>query len=103
MKNYVYKDETVNLHISRYIDNNNTAVCLSTKEGEPFATLSVNIEKLRFGTFCVDTNNCPGAEKFLTENNIATPTGDKFRSGFCEYPVYKLTDEVISTLCSDED
>ena len=59
-------------------------------DGEPFATLSVNIEPLQYREFCVDVNNFPGALEFLYENGIAKPTPEVRRSGYCIYPVWKL-------------
>jgi hypothetical protein len=59
-------------------------------DGEPFATLTVNIEPLQYREFCVDVNNFPGALEFLYENGIAKPTPEVRRSGYCIYPVWKL-------------
>lgn len=59
-------------------------------DGEPFATLSVNIEPMQYREFCVDVNNFPGALDFLYENGIAEPTDEVRRSGYCIYPVWKL-------------
>ena len=43
----------------------------------------------------IDTNNCPWAEKFLTDNKLAVDTGRKVRSGFCTYPIYKFDRKVL--------
>lgn len=43
----------------------------------------------------IDTNNCPWAEKFLTDNKPAVDTGRKVRSGFCTYPIYKFDRKVL--------
>ena len=43
----------------------------------------------------IDTNNCPWAEKFLTDNKLAADTGRKVRSGFCTYPIYKFDRKVL--------
>lgn len=60
----------------------------------PYATLSVNLGKVKKGQFFVDTNNCPWAPKWLEENAIAKPLDKIARSGFCWYPLYKLCDEM---------
>lgn len=59
-------------------------------EGEPYATITVNIEPMQYREFCVDINNFPEAMGFLYDNNIAEPTGACVRSGFVIYPVWKL-------------
>ena len=59
-------------------------------EGEPYATITVNIEPMSYREFCVDINNFPEAMEFLYSNNIAEPTGACVRSGFVIYPVWKL-------------
>lgn len=57
---------------------------------------------LSFGEFIgmknavyIDTNNCPFAEQFLTDNNIATPTGLTKLSGFCRYPLWLLNEDFL--------
>lgn len=59
-------------------------------DGEPYATITVNIEPMQYKEFCVDVNNFPGALDFLYENGIAEPTPEVRRSGYCIYPVWKL-------------
>lgn len=62
-------------------------------EGEPYATITVNIEPMQYREFCVDVNNFPEALKFLYENGIAEPTDEVRRSGYCVYPVWKLNEK----------
>ena len=77
---------------SQYRDFRNTAVLLmDAVDGSAWATLSVKINPLEEGYFAVDVNNCPTAEEFLIINNIAKPTGKEIASGFCIYPIFKLT------------
>lgn len=59
-------------------------------EGEPYATITVNIQPMPYREFCVDINNFSEAMAFLYDNNIAEPTGACVRSGFVIYPVWKL-------------
>ena len=61
-------------------------------DGEPYATITVNIEPMQYREFCVDINNFPGALEFLYENGIAEPTPEVRRSGYCIYPVWKLNE-----------
>jgi len=75
---------------SHYNYGRGLAVIANTPEGECFAVLTVNISDRVLSSMSafVDTNNCPWAEKFLIENNIAVPTGITETSGFCTYPLY---------------
>ena len=85
----------VELSRNSYENNGRLAVSLiCLPEHEPFGTISVNInyplsrdeKSLTF----VDTNNYPGIEKWLRENQIAKPTGYYGRSGYCTYPEYRF-------------
>lgn len=93
---YTSYGETVNVYPYRakYYDNNNTAIELivadGPDEGQQQATISVNIAPLPPDRIAVDTNNSPGAEKFLTENHLGEPIGISLKSGFCSYPIYRL-------------
>ena len=83
-----YKLNTV---INKYRNNDNTYVGLITKDGEPFADLTVNISKLNENVGAIDTNNLPFALDILNKYKLVK--GDKIgelRSGFCTYPVYEL-------------
>ena len=90
---------------AKYAQNNTLAVELITDEGEPFASLTVNIadsDKLASDRLAfVDTNNCPWAEEFLIFNDLARPTKRYGRSGYCYYPLYEFTIEKL-TPYSDE-
>ena len=79
--------------------NGNTAIILDTIEGEPFATLSVNIAKLPPEQITVDINNCSlELIQALLNNNVLTLTERKIRSGFCEYPIANITQEWLEIL-----
>ena len=78
---------------TKYLYNNNLAVALATDTNEPFAKITVNIVdhgELPADMAFVDTNNCPWAEDFLTENGLAEKTDTEARSGYCVYPLYKF-------------
>ena len=77
------------LRKSAYASNNSLAVQADCDEG-PFATLTVNLNNFLQGEdyAYVDTNNCPWAEEFLQENNLADPVGVYGQSGWCTYPLY---------------
>ncbi len=77
-----------------YSRGGNLAVIAYEADGdclEPFATLTVNLAEwaylLQRNQAFVDTNNCPGIDRWLTRHGIATPTGLNAYSGYCEYPM----------------
>ena len=58
-----------------------------------FSRISVHIQMSPYiprNMAYIDTNNCPWAEEFLKDNNLAEDTGTTGLSGFCEYPLYKF-------------
>lgn len=102
MKFYQYKGEPAEIRLSKYCNNHNTAVMLVDEYESAITSLSINIAKLEPNKFCVDTNNCPTAEKFLVDNKIAEPCGKTYRAGFCEYPVYQFCkDFAIDSFCEE--
>lgn len=105
MTTYRYKNEDATLHVSRYADDGSVALVLTDRYKSVITSLSVNLSTHfpDFGTFCVDTNNCPTAEQFLIENNIAVPTGRIISSGYCKYPVYRLNEEILRNAQLDEE
>ena len=78
------------LRMDKYMTWKNLALQLYCVDYSPFATITVNIKKLREGMAFIDTNNCPWAPAFLEENGLATPTGEVVGQGFCVYPLYKF-------------
>lgn len=115
MKNYKFRDTEVRLTIGLY-----TVYDFMGKEIPGLALLMTSLTNgqpendydcalsVSFGehigipnAFYVDTNNCPFAEDFLTQNNIATKTNLTKHSGFCEYPLYVLTPEFIQDIKAD--
>lgn len=89
-------DEVV-AYRATYSNNDTLAVLLETEEGEPFATITVNImDDVANGEYqYVDTNNCPWAPKFIEENGLGSPTGIMGFSGFCQYPLFRFNLEQI--------
>lgn len=93
------KTYNVRLVCNKYANNNSLAISLITDEGEPFCNLTVNImDSLIWAndsTAFVDTNNCPWAKQFITENGLGEPMGIYGTSGFCRYPLFKFNIEEI--------
>lgn len=93
--NFFGEDYYIRLVARNYSYNNRLAVQAYEEDGTPFAIFTVNIpeetpsgdiDKLAF----IDTNNLPGVDKFLIDNEIAEPTGYCGCSGFCAYPEFKF-------------
>lgn len=84
-----YEGEDVKVKFFHYQEFENFGLQLYI-EGEPYATITVNIEPMQYREFCVDINNFSEAMSFLYNNRIAEPTGACVRSGFVIYPVWKL-------------
>ena len=89
-----YKLNAITAH---YNNNNSLAVLLETEEGEPFATITVNLTNgIAENEYqYVDTNNNHWAEKFINDNGLGEPTGITGYSGFCGYPLYKFNLEAF--------
>lgn len=76
--------------------NGNLCIRLMCKTGEPFGTLTKNLDfKLAENEAYVDTNNIPDAERFIKDNNLGVKLKKIGRSGFCEYPLYQFDLGVI--------
>ena len=83
----------INLVRHTYLHPRTLCVQSYTTEGEPFATLTVNLvsKHQTFTRAFIDTNNCPWAEQFLVSNDIAHPVGNiTATSGYCSYPLYEF-------------
>ena len=106
-----YGSEELPIHVANYTE---TPMCmalkLSTKNGMPYTTLSVNLGNdigndsfmQRYCAF-VDTNNFPDAAEFIEENGLGEPY-TRFgspviaQSGWCEYPLYQFNEAKLNEL-----
>lgn len=97
-----WKDETVELSMSQYVDNGNLYLELVNTEGEypePYGNITVNFGDVPKYCGYVDTNNMPEMEKFIKSNDLGEFTGLTLRSGFCEYPLYVFNVDKLRELC----
>lgn len=83
---------------TRYYYGDNLAIWMYIADtGEPFATLTVNLDgELPKNQAYVDTNNCPWGERFIQENGIGKFLNCYGYSGFCRYPLYEFDMEKIN-------
>lgn len=87
--------DNVEVHYNKYLNDNLAVSVVSAEDGEPLATLTVNLDVLMPGYAFVDTNNCPWAEDFIRENKLGEPTGTTRKSGYCTYPLYEFYNSVF--------
>lgn len=92
----IFKGVDVELTISQYLEPSNIALVLM-HNGEPYAYLTKNICELPYGYACIDTNNVPEAPAFIENNGIGEFAGGYIASGFCRYPVYKISEDVVNS------
>lgn len=90
------KEIPVTLSISQYQNGATAIVVTDHSEGypQPYSKLTVNIPSVHItdGDLAfVDVNNCPWAEEFITDLEIAFPTGITHRSGYVDYPLYMFS------------
>ena len=84
---------------SNSMNNNNLAVVLILDTGEPFATLTTNLNiPLEPNKAYVDTNNMPSAEDFIKDNGLGKPLHKQGYSGYCSYPLYEFDLDKIKEL-----
>lgn len=98
MKTYNYLGVDCTLRTSRYA-NGTLAIILEYLDSEEDErdVISVNLAGNPFQderTFHADENNHEGIGEWLEENGIAEFTGVISRSGFCQYPLYRLKAEI---------
>lgn len=86
----------VTLEVTKYRNGTTAITVTDHSEGypQPYCTLTVNFEEvavLEEDLAFVDVNNCPWAEEFITDLEIAFPTGITHRSGYVVYPLYMFS------------
>ena len=95
--------ELVEPYLDVYQENNNLYVGLAYLDPEygkqPYADVTVNVGRLPYLHAAIDTNN--NGEKivdFLTENGFGALTDQVMLSGYCEYPVFKFSEEALGKI-----
>ena len=86
---------------SLYVFGGTLSVTLWDKEGDEFATLTVNLQdnSLAESEAYLDTNNCPWAVEFVESNKLGERTGKTKDSGFCTYPLVRFDMEKLNEVC----
>lgn len=92
----------VKLDINQYANNHCLYLGLSTVKGEPYGSITVNLEG-KVPDYCgyVDTNNMPEIENFIKKYELGEFTGISEKSGFCSYPLYLFDVEKLRELCPE--
>ena len=89
-----------------YIQDKNPAIQMWLIEDgqitEPFGNLSVNLGPIPEGykkdgkiAVFLDTNNLPNLSDFIESYNLGEVTGYTRRSGYCQYPLYLLDEDIV--------
>ena len=94
---YCGKKQKVKILVRQYPFTKNLAIQLNKHTDAdtawpPFAVITKNFCEavLPKDLAYVDTNNCPWAEQFITENGIGVSMQETLQSGYCTYPLYKF-------------
>ena len=79
--NCPYSNEQYDLYFktAKYANNGSTAVQCFTDEGEPYATVSVNLDeskRCKEYEFYADTNNCEPLVRSMIDGGYIKETGD---------------------------
>lgn len=96
------KTHKITVQVASYMEGNLAVLlnCWEDGEPEPWNTLTVNLDLVRpLHCAYIDTNN-NGEEilEWIRRNNLAEPTGNSGRSGYCVYPEYRFHEEVLMEL-----
>lgn len=85
------------LSTDTYIYDGSPAITAWNYADGPIAHITVCLDDdgLEANQSYVDTNNCPWAPEWITENNLGKDTGKQRRSGYCTYPLYEFDMEKI--------
>ena len=92
---------TVAISKAEYVITMNDAYILieieeSGELGQPFATMTVNLEKVNKGCCFINNSTLCNFEKFVEYNNLGVKTGYKAESGYCTYNLYRMCDELAN-------
>ena len=94
-----YEGNQVKPQFTTYQNNGRLALMLiDTEYGETYSVLTVNLDDDISNERCafLDTNNCGDyVLTWLEKNNFGKWTGKWGLSGFCSYPEFEFTQEVI--------
>lgn len=90
---------TVAIAKFEYSDNGNDAYAMLEVEengeaGRCIAMLTANLDEVLKGYSYIDSNNPYGFERFVEENELGKKTGILIQSGFCEYNLYRMCDDL---------
>lgn len=85
-----YKD--VKIAINHYVRDNSLAIKLWNEEEGPIAMITTCLcdPTLNENEAYIDTNNCPWAMDFITQNNLGRDTDYSRSSGYCVYPLVEF-------------
>ena len=92
MKTVKYKEWDCTVSVARYVSGNPAIRLMDAEDGQPVMTATVNLPGLAMDEIALDTNN-GGQEIIKTIKDAELIKEDPIRSiksGYCDYPVFKL-------------
>jgi hypothetical protein len=93
MINLTYKGESAIIKIDRYTNNRMRLELRDEKDGEPIATITVNVPQLNLSyneAVIKSSSENLGMIEWMKEQRLVVEVLGNWQSGFCSYPIVKL-------------
>lgn len=102
-KSIKFKDWDCSIHFNRYVNNNIAITLNDVEDGSSVVTITRWFKDLEQDEVALDINNCGYsiASLLIGANIIEDEIIQIIPSGYCDYPVYKLTKEILQ-LCQSK-
>lgn len=99
-----FNNQAISFVKSNYANNHNIYIGMICRDqefnGMPYGDLTINIIPLSDSLACIDANNCDKELiEELTKRELIYPVSYSVTSGFCDYPVFILSDELLNEWC----
>lgn len=94
------KEYNLNFYKTKYVDPENTAIIAMMEDGEMYGYVSRNLiyGNLSEDEIFMDMNNSSQLCKAMIKDGLLKPTGESVSSGYCVYPVARITDKLKKIL-----
>ena len=94
------KEYDLKFYKSKYVNSENTAIIAMMDDGEMYGYVSVNLihRNLSEDEIFMDMNNSSQLCNAMIKDGLLKPTGETMSSGYCVYPVAKITNKLKKIL-----
>lgn len=94
------KEYNLKFYKTKYMNPENTAIIALTNNGETYGFVSVNLihRNISEDEIFMDMNNSSQLCNAMIKDGLLKPTGETVSSGYCVYPVAKITDKLKKVL-----